>query len=394
LTREDVSAMGSPSAASMPPRLEIPTFAAELSEEDHQVYRVLISNDLSAEQQGRVTDPPATYERQERVLAVHWHPEFVPMELIDQRIDKLFPNRQTELIIPTQHNVLMSRGAYAGVEVDCFSHSFGRKVQLLVHMAAERMADAGVFQSMLSYTFRYRASQLFEFIDSIIEPQFESRLQQAARHAGADKELVRFVQAHTGKLKCLFLANESVTPPEAVRNKLLFNYFDVLSDNYDSVLIQRSQALLRAVKKIVKTHFSPDFFYGTREVIEEVRSLGGGIVIPHPEQFWPILLADYDVDGYEVWNPQSRDYTEFLINVVNRQNKLRSRRERPLLVFMGDDCHMGEKTKEPRFQDADKAGREIGVQPAWDDLNIRKSLAVGNIDRGKVIEEYKVRIAG
>ncbi len=47
------------------------------------------------------------------------------------------------------------------------------------------------------------------------------------------------------------------------------------------------------------------------------------MVIPHPEQFWPILLADYDVDGYEVWNPQSREYTDFLIRALDNQNKRR-----------------------------------------------------------------------
>jgi len=59
---------------------------------------------------------------------------------------------------------------------------------------------------------------------------------------------------------------------------------------------------------------------------------------------------------------------------------------------MGDDCHMGEKVKDPRFQDREKAAREIGVQPAWDDLAIRKSLILAGVDRRKAITEYKSKL--
>jgi hypothetical protein len=120
--------------------------------------------------------------------------------------------------------------------------------------------------------------------------------------------------------------------------------------------------------------------------------LGAGIVIPHPENFWPILLADLDVDGIEVWNPQSFEYTEFLVHVVNRENKTLLRGRRPLLVTMGDDCHLGEKLKDPAHQDEEKASREIGYQPPWDDLTIRKALIVANANRMNVIREYKSRL--
>jgi hypothetical protein len=150
---------------------------------------------------------------------------------------------------------------------------------------------------------------------------------------------------------------------------------------------------VKAVKKIVKARFSLEYFYETREVIEEARSLGGGVVIPHPEQFWPILLDDLDVDGIEVWNPQSFQYTNFLIDVVYRQNKSSDRRRR-LLVTMGDDCHLGEKVKDPRYQDPAKAGREVGLQPMWEDLRIRKRLIVADQSRRRVIEEYRGRLDG
>ena len=106
------------------------------------------------------------------------------------------------------------------------------------------------------------------------------------------------------------------------------------------------------------------------------------------------MLADYDVDGFEVWNPQSRRYTEFLISVINHHNERLKPGRRPLLVFMGDDTHMSEKVREPEVQNPEKAEREIGYQPAWDDFSIRKALIKANVDRHMVIEEYRQRLTG
>ncbi|MCG3138923.1 MAG: hypothetical protein HJJLKODD_02794 [Phycisphaerae bacterium] len=366
--------------------------AEEITEWDQQTYLKLISVDLTPEQENRITHTDQIYPRQEAVLAVHWHPEFVPLQPIRQRLQTMFPSRQTELIIPTQHNILQSYDDFSGVEVDCYSTSFNRKVQLLIHFHRPRIDQADVFKSMLLHTFQYRSRQLFEFIETIINPLYEKRLQRAADITGADEDLVEFTRLHTVKLKKLYLRNEGITPAQAIKNKLLSQYFETLIDLFDEHLVHHALLLLRSVKEIVKANFNLEYFYQTEEIIEEVRALGGGIVIPHPEQFWPILLAEYDVDGYEVWNPQSRDYTEFLIQVVDRQNRSPLSRKRPLLIFMGDDCHMGEKVKEPRYQDPEKAGREVGVQPAWDDLAIRKSLIVANCDRRTVIEEYRQRL--
>jgi len=98
------------------------------------------------------------------------------------------------------------------------------------------------------------------------------------------------------------------------------------------------------------------------------------------------------VDGIEVWNPQSQQYTEFLINVVNRRNRMGWHGERPILIFMGDDCHMSERTRDPAEQDPDKAAREIGLQPAWHDFAIRKSLIINGVSRRKIIAEYRARL--
>ncbi len=372
--------------------LDLDAIPREITEEDQDIFRKIISTDLSSEQKQRVVRPSRVYSQQQYVLAIHWHPEFIPMELIQKRIDAAFPNRSDELIIPTQHNIPLRYDGFTGVEVDCYSKGFNRKVQLLFHFENSKFEHADVFRAMLWHTFQYRSSQLFDFIDTILEPSREERLQKAASETGADEELVSFVRIYTLKLLQLIDENRAITPPEAIKNKLVRNYFDELRNTYDSRLINRAQVFLNAVKAIVKKHFTLEYFYETEEVIEEGRALGAGIVIPHPEQFWPILLADYDVDGYEVWNPQSQEYTEFLINVVNRHNRARRGSEKPILVFMGDDTHMSEKIKDPLLQEKEKSGREIGVQAAWDDLSIRKTLIVANSERPRIISEYRSRL--
>jgi hypothetical protein len=364
----------------------------EVTDADQRLYLKLVDTALTPEQCTRIVTPGKIYPLQTSILAIHWHPEHIPVDLIKQRVEAMFPNAEERLIIPTQHNQLNSMDGYAGVEIDCYSKGFNRKVQLLAHFKEERLHGADLFKSMLAHTFTYRSSQLNQFLDTILEESKEDRLQQAAAVTGADADLIEFVRKVTRKVKMLLENNFSITPKEMVRNKLLFFFFDGLRDDLGDRLINRVHIFLREVKRLVKQSFSPRYFYETEQIIEEIRSLGGGIIIPHPEQFWPILLADYDVDGYEVWNPQSREYTDFLINTLNRQNRQRQDGRKPLLVMMGDDCHMGEKAKEPRFQDREKTARELGVQPAWDDLTVRKSLILAGIDRARMIEQYKERL--
>jgi len=364
----------------------------ELTEFDHSAYQRLVTVELTPDQRRRIVEPPRVHFDQDAVLAIHWHPEFVPSDLITQRLAASFPNSDLELIIPTQHNQLTSYNGFAGVEIDCYAKAFNRKVQFLVHFKEGHVRDAGVFRKMLEHTFKYRSGQLEEYFDTILDERFEDRLSEAAASTGANESLVQFVKTGTQKLKKLVELHYNETPKEMLRNKLIRNYFDAMRDICDDRTIGRAQIFLKSVKEIVKRQFSLSHFYEVNEFIEEIRALGGGIIIPHPEQFWPILLADYDVDGYEVWNPQSQEYTEFLINVVNSQNGSSHRKEKPLLITMGDDCHMGEKVKEPRFQDREKAAREIGVQPAWDDLAIRKSLIFAGVDRRRAIAEYIGRL--
>lgn len=366
----------------------------EITERDLEIYRTVTSTDLSQEQLEHIASPQNVYPIQTEVISVHWHPEFVPMETIVTRVNHMFPNKQDELLIPTQHNMIMHLNGFSGVEVDCYSPEFNRKVQLLLHFTEENTRNAHTLKQMLAHTFKYRQSQLYEYIDLIIDSYNEEQLSEAAGETGIEEDLLEFIRIQTRKLKTMIEENYSDTPLESLRNKLLRNYFEELRNDYDGIWIDRIQHFLKAVKNIVKKNFSPANFYNTNEIIEEARSLNAGIVIPHPEQFWPILLADYDVDGYEVWNPQSYKYTDFLIHVVHRHNNARRYRDRPLLVFMGDDCHMGEKLKDYEKRDSEKAAREIGYQPPWDDLTVRKSLIMAGFNRQSVMDEYRARLAG
>jgi hypothetical protein len=368
------------------------TLASVNTDQDEKAFAFITSDQLTDLQKQAILDPPASYPKEDIVLAIHWHPETVPMELIRQRIDATFPNRNMELIIPTQHNQLMSYDGFYGVEVDCFSKSFNRKVQLLLHFSERNLSKAHRLKEMLSHTFLYRSNQLFEIFDTILLPDFESRLVEAARNSGADKRIVNFTKDYTLRLKQLIERHHRTIRPDFLKNKLLRNFIDMYRHEHTDRFIDRVQVFVKAVKKVVKRHFNFEYFYRTEEIIEEARHVGAGIVVPHPEQFWPVLLADYDIDGYEVWNPQSREYSEFLISVVANKNREQKHKNKSLLILMGDDCHLGEKIKEKRMQDTDKAKREVGVQPLWDDPKILKALSKAGFNKKKVIEVYRDRL--
>jgi len=346
---------------------------ADVTEADERLFASLVNTTLDAAMRERIATPAVVMSAQDSVLAVHWHPEHVPLPLIRQRIEASYPAMRKSLIIPTQHNELMEYGPYTGVEVDCYSRGFNQKVQLLLHFRTERLAQAHTLKNMLAHTHAYRQSQLFDYLTTVTKPN-EERLSLAAKESGSDEAVVACARACCLKLEALLERHAGDIPVDAIKNKLVRNFVDGLRPLLGNALANRVQVFLKEVKAVVKAQFPLNYFYRTTEIIEEVRGLGGGVVIPHPEQFWPILLANYDVDGYEVWNPQSQRYTEFLISVLYEKNRRRGNGERRMLVFMGDDTHMGEKTLAVSNGDSSKARREIGLQPAWDDLAISKKL--------------------
>ncbi|MDO9630559.1 MAG: hypothetical protein Q7I92_01490 [Humidesulfovibrio sp.] len=367
--------------------------SAQITEADELLFAAITSTQLDEAARQRILTPAVIQPTQEAVLAVHWHPEFVPMDLIRRRIEASYPAMRTQLIIPTQHNELLEYGPYTGVEADCYSRGFNQKVQILLHFRTERLKDAGVLKSMLAHTLSYRSSQLFDYLKAVTGED-DAIMAAAARETGSEEDLVGLARILCVKLSALVEAQRAVLPQDAFKNKLVRNFVDGFRTELGERTVNRLQVFLKAVKQLVKTQFPLTYFYRTTEFIEEARGLGGGVVIPHPEQFWPILLAEYDVDGYEVWNPQSQRYTEFLINVLHEKNRRRGVGERRMLVFMGDDTHMGEKTLAPGNGNSSKTRREIGLQPAWDDLSIGKKLIVADMDRVRVIEEYTARLDG
>jgi hypothetical protein len=304
----------------------------------------------------------------------------------------MFPAAEEELCIPTQHNELLALNGFSGVEVDCFSFDFNQKIQLLAHFQTNRVSQAAAFRAMLDHTRNYRRAQLYALLDALEAKQDEGLAQRAAGVSGADGRVVAFAAAAACKLRSLIERHTGKVARDSLKNKLVRNFLNRKRGVYGGTFISRVQAYLNEVKAAVKTGFSPGHYYGVREIIEEIRGLGGCIVIPHPEQFWPVLLAGYDVDGYEVWNPQSRRYTEFLISVLAEHNRNRPKHRRELLVFMGDDCHLSEKILTPAEQDPLKADREVGLQPAWDDPNIRGKLLADQTCRKHVIQQYRERL--
>jgi len=365
----------------------------ELTPEEERRFDSLVAIELDEALERRLTHPALSYPSEAAVLAVHWHPEFVPLAWVTRRLEAMFPNATERLIIPTQHNHILTLDGYCGLELDCHSREFGLKVQLLIHFAEHRMPRAQTLEAMAEYTFRYRASQLYDFLHALSSPDKAGLRGDAARESAAlDNDEMEFVRIQSWKLSRLVEARGPGADPMMLRNKLVMDWFASLTDRWDPAFIQRVLPFLRAVKLKVKQAFSPEYFFLTQEVIEEARSIGAGIIVPHPEQFWPILLADYDIDGYEVWNPQSQAYTNFLMGAVQNINRTGRRRTRPLLTLMGDDCHLSEKCKPSHAQDPEKAAREVGLQPAWDDLGIKKTLAMYNIRKTEIISEYRQRL--
>ncbi len=361
---------------------------------DHNVFERLIAVDLTPVEIQRIIGPSNRFENEDALLAIHWHPENVPLELIKTRIDVMYPNITEYLIIPTQHNEIIIYGDYAGAEIDCRASAFNRKVQILIHFNKTRLCGAQRLFNMIAHTRRYRATQLNDFLDSFTNQRYEKRLHEAADKTGVESDIIRFARIQATKLQKLIQLHTPNIPEFSIKNKLFINYLNSQKKHYDHHAIDRVVIFALAVKEIVKRHFALDYFYEVEDVIAEVRNLGGCIVVPHPEQFWPILLADYDVDGYEVWNPQSREFTEFLIQTIARKNQLQNSRLRSLMIFMGDDTHLSEKLLDAEAQNPDKAAREIGYQPAWDDPSIRKALNAMGMDKKKIICDYKKRLKG
>ena len=107
---------------------------------------------------------------------------------------------------------------------------------------------------------------------------------------------------------------------------------------------------------------SPNISTAPRRSSRSPRAGGGGC--SPSEQFWPILLADYDVDGYGL--EPSHEYTSF--PHLRAQPEPGGRPvEKTVAGFMGDDTHMSEPGRR-RTRSPQGLGRS-GCNP-WSDLVI------------------------
>jgi hypothetical protein len=98
----------------------------------------------------------------------------------------------------------MHRGEYSGVEVDCYSRGFNRKVQLLLHFKDIKIERAEMLICMLKHTFKYRSSQLYEYLGTLLEPAFEDRLQEAGGPDQHDEDIVGFVRIQPASSRTCF----------------------------------------------------------------------------------------------------------------------------------------------------------------------------------------------
>ena len=364
-----------------------------IEEADLRLFDRLTSVDLTEEEKALAARPDRAAPEAEEFLAVHWHPEWAPLELIERRLAVAFPRAEKHLIIPTQHNKIMSLGPWAGVEADVYDRRYGQKVQLLIHFKAERLEKAAALTAMMEHTYNYRAHQLLDIIECLIHPHGLPDKVKAALKCSVDGESIQMARFYAARLKALIETSGIIgsARDEMLKNRLLPDF--LLANTGPERRFQAEQALMfiNAVKKSVKAELSPAAFYSPQEVIEEARALGAGVTIPHPPAFWPVLLSDLDVDGWEIWNPSTPRHTLFLLDVLNRANEGRGGRPR-LLAFMGDDTHMSAKFRRNLSDEKDSLNREIGFQDPWTDRAVAEALSRSGQGLGRTLREYRERL--
>ena len=113
--------------------------------------------------------------------------------------------------------------------------------------------------------------------------------------------------------------------------------------------------------------------------------------LPTPPRFWPILLSDLDVDGWEIWNPSTPNHSLFLLEALERANESRSNRKK-LLAVMGDDTHMSAKFRRNRSDAPGSAQREIGFQDPWNEPLLKTALDRCGQSLSGTLHEYRRRL--
>ena len=117
----------------------------EPDEEDWRIFQSLTRVELSGEETRLALTPDQRDAEEKSVFALHFHPEWVPVGLVEKRIKSAFPAAENLLIAPTQHNQLQAMGEFSGVEEDAFAPGAKIKIQLLIHLKSDRLKRAGAF---------------------------------------------------------------------------------------------------------------------------------------------------------------------------------------------------------------------------------------------------------
>ena len=367
--------------------------AETIDEEDWRIFNRLTSVKLNETEQALAARPDQVDAETDEFLAVHWHPEWVPLDLIDQRLHLAFPAAKRSLTIPTQHNCVMSFRGWAGVEADAYDRHCGLKVQLLIHFPAARLARASALVSMMNRTYNYRAHQLLDILNCLAEPGDAQNVIQSSLQYPVSQTAMDMARFYAIRLKTLIDRSDIIGGPadEMLKNRLLPDYLTAM-ENTRPMILEQALVFIHAIKRAVKAKLNPNEFHSPQEVIEEARGLGAGVIIPHPPQFWPVLLADLDVDGWEIWNPSTPRHTIFLAEALARANENRPH-NRPLLAFMGDDTHMSAKLRLASADEKDSATREIGFQAPWTEQDVKDTLNRTRQSRHRTLLEYQERMA-
>ena len=375
--------------------LDIKGAVSSIEAQDWVEFNRLTSMCLSPEEEKLAAISDQQPSDTKEFMAIHWHPEWVPLGLIKQRVARSFPQAENSLLIPTQHNQIMSLGAWAGVEADVYARQYGLKVQLLIHFPVERLGKSSALQAMMNKTYNYRANQLMDILDRLVETE-PGQVGSDFKICSVSEAALHMARVFAARLRALIgqsgIMQHSQT--EMLKNRLLADFIFARTKPEDAVVVQQALAYIEVVKKKVKGELNPDAFYTPEEVIEEARGFGAGVVIPHPPMFWPILLSGLDVDGWEVWNPSTPKHTLFLLDALKRANNLGQRpRRRPLLVFMADDTHMSGKIRSNTNSRTGFSTREIGFQAPWFDSEVRVELRDMNQSLLGTLNEYKARLS-
>ncbi|MDR2405224.1 MAG: hypothetical protein LBE27_02520 [Deltaproteobacteria bacterium] len=362
----------------------------EIDDEDWIIFNSLTNVKLSKDEVERAIMPDQVDEGEKDILAIHFHPEWVPMNLIEERLKNAFPNAKSRMVIPTQHNLIQGLDGYAGVEADVFAPDYNLKIQLLIHLQSKKLKKATKLKSMIEQTFQYRALQLLDYLEQIVNPDI--LMQKEIKKLGASLEVMEAAKFYAQKLRLMI--GESVIASskraEMLKNRLLTDFILIKgAPVLAPPMMEKIMIYAKQVKNLVKARLNPNRFHHAKNLIEEARSHGAGIIIPHPPRFWPVMLDDLDVDGWEVWNSSTPDHTTFLIDCLTRRKK----KKRDFLAFMGDDTHMSSKIRPDISTKKGSPKSEIGFQPPWEFPDVKNALKAANQSRKRTINEYLERIS-